>query len=154
MPRRDAVALALAMVIGLGIVSALSHRWLVACGLAYPSWEECAEVLAWTAEQLPAGTESELALPLRLAGLSRRGVVQAIRSDDRRICVLLKRTIGWKDNFTGTLCCDGPLAPDEIVRGDVATADYVSLRGSVHFNELYVAKRLGEGWFRVYFALN
>jgi hypothetical protein len=142
------------MVIIPGIVSALFHGWLVARGLVYPSWEECAQVLAWAVGQLPAGTESELALPPRLAGLSRGGVVQAIRSDNGRTCVLLKRTIGWKGNFTGTLCCDGPLAPEEIVRGHAAYADYVLLRGSIHFNELYVAKRLGERWLHVYFDLN
>ena len=96
----------------------------------------------------------ELRLPPHLAVLSRGGVVHAIRSDNRRTCVLLKRTIGWKGNFTGTLCCDGPLAPDEIVRGHAAYADYVLLQGSVRFNELYVAKRLGEKWFHVYFDLN
>ncbi len=142
------------MVVVLGMVSGLFHRWLVARGLAYPSWEECAQVLAWVSEQLPVGTESELVMPLHLSRLSRGGVIQAIRSDNGRTCVLLKRTIGWKGNFSGTLCCNGSLAPGEIVPGCAPYADYISLHGSIHFKELYVAKRLGEGWFRVYFDLN
>jgi hypothetical protein len=142
------------MKVNLAIVSDLIHRWLTARGLAYASWAECTQVLAWAAEELPAGAERELVLPPRLAELSRGGLALAIRGADGRACVLLKRTIGWKDNFTGTLCCDGPLAPDEIVCGHAAYGDYISLRGSVHFKELYVAKRLGEDWFRVYFDLN
>lgn len=137
-----------------GMVSGLFHRWLVARGLVYPSWEECAQVMGWAAERLPAGAESELPLPPSLKKLSCGGVIQAIRSENARTCVLIKRTIGWKGNFTGTLCCGGPLAPDEIVHGAYPSADYISLRGSAYFNELYVARRLGENWFRVYFDLN
>lgn len=147
-------SLVIVMVIAYGTVSGLFHRWLVARGFAYPSWEECEQAVAWVSEQLPAGTEDTLPLPPRLAGLSRGGVIQASRSDNGRTCVLLKRTIGWKGNFSGALCCNGSLVLDEIVRGHAPYSDYISLHGSVHFNELYVAKRLGEGWFHVYFELN
>jgi hypothetical protein len=136
------------------IFSAPLHRWLIARGLAYPSWRECSLALAWAREQLSSTIETELVLPPNLAMLSRNNVIQAIQTSDCRTCTLLKKTIGWKGNFTGTLCCDKPIEQGEIVRGKPPFSDYISINGSVYFNELYVTKPLSEFWFHVNFNLH
>jgi hypothetical protein len=129
------------MITGLRFLLDRVHRWFVARRLAYPSPAECAEVLQWVAKNLPAGSEAELTLPPGLAGLSRGGVVQAVRDRNSRTCVLLKRTIRWKGNFTGTLCCDKEIARAEIIRGDVKNADYLAIDGSIRLKELYAGFR-------------
>lgn len=130
------------------------HRWLVGRRLAHPSSMECVEVLQWVAKTLPAGSEGELTLPPDLAGLSRGGVVQAARDRNSRTCVLLKRTIRWKGNFSGTLCCDREITPGEIVRGPAGNVDYLAINGSIRLKEVYVSKQLSDRWFHVYFDLN
>jgi hypothetical protein len=139
------------------IASGAAHRWLVARGLADPSPAECAQVLAFVIEQeLPPGSDRELALPPRLHRLAHGGVVQAARKRDGGTCVLLKRHVGWKGNFTGTLFCDRPLAQGEIIRGNPLWSDYISLAGtrSPLFNELYVGRALDDRSFRVFFDLH
>src|SRR5688500_14213800 len=129
------------------------HHAMVALRIADPSWDECERTLAWVkSRDLPPGTAGRVALPLRLAGLSSVGTVDAVRTADGRTCVLLKSSIGWKENFTGTLCCDSPLRPEEIIERPNFPA-YISLVGFPGFEELFLTEKRSDAWFRVHFDL-
>ena len=115
---------------------------------------QCSAVLRWVQEQnVPTDTAAELTLPPQLLGASEDGSVQAARTRDGRLCILLKKRIGWKSNFEGLLCCDSPLQDDELIESGVGDA-YISLPGLGIFEELYIRKAHGREFFDVYFDLN
>jgi hypothetical protein len=115
---------------------------------------ECGGVLAWAAGQnVAAGEVVELTLPPALAHVSQGGVVHVARTGDGRHCVLLKKSVGWKENFEGLLCCDGALRPSEVVEPRTGAA-YISLPGLGIFEELYIRRRYSDLLFEVYFDLN
>jgi hypothetical protein len=69
-------------------------------------------MLDWVKKQnLPLDTARELKLPFYLAGITSRGTVYALHTDDARYCILMKTSIFLgRENFCGTLYCDRPLA--------------------------------------------
>jgi hypothetical protein len=116
--------------------------------------EACEAVLRWAAEQdLPPGAARVLDVPARVASLRGRRTAHALRTSDGRHFVLLKSTGGWKGNFEGTLCADGPLAPGEFV-GEHDPRPYISVGDASPWQELYVRRRIDERHFEVYFDLN
>jgi hypothetical protein len=116
--------------------------------------EACDAILGWVATlALPPGAARELEVPDEVASLKGRRVVHALRTADGRYFVLLKSVLGWKGNFEGTLCCDKPLRPDELV-GAQGQRPYISVGSVSPWQELYVRGRLSERRFKVYFDLN
>jgi hypothetical protein len=114
----------------------------------------CDGLLAWAAGQdVAEGSTAELTLPPELARASHDGLAHVGRATDGRRFVLVKKSVGWKDNFEGRLCCDAPLRPGELVEPE-SGAPYVSLAGLGIFEELYVRSREGERRLEVYFDLN
>ena len=114
----------------------------------------CAEIARWVREQdVGPGAVADLPLPARWAALSQDGRVQAARTDDDRVCILLKRHVGWKENFEGVMYCDGPLKPGEMVPPPQGPA-YLSLPGLGIFEELYIRASHGPHLFEVYFDLH
>ena len=112
-------------------------------------------VLAWVRGQnLPPGTTRVLAIPDELAKASADAQVHVARLADGRTCILLKKSIGWKDNFEGVLACDAPLLATETVVAPPAPRSYVTLSGHAIFEELYVRARHDDRTFDVYFDLN
>ncbi|MCY1071487.1 hypothetical protein OV090_42485 [Nannocystis sp. RBIL2] len=109
--------------------------------------------MAWVAGLgLPAGAH-DMALPDALRASSQDGRVRVLVGGDNRRCLLLKRQIGYKDNFEGALYCDAPVRLDEIVERPGAPA-VVSITGDAEFEELYVRAGYGDRRFAVYFDLN
>ncbi|MCY1061117.1 hypothetical protein [Nannocystis sp. SCPEA4] len=137
-----------------------SRRWLVlgvlfaAASCLVPASEaECAAVMTWVAGQaLPAGAHDRT-LPDTLGASSQDGRVRVLVGPDGRRCLLLKRQIGYKDNFDGTLYCDAPVRSDEVVERPGGPA-IVSIAGDAEFEELYVRTRHGDRHFAVYFDLH
>ena len=116
--------------------------------------KDCRAVLAWAvAQNVAVGTTIELKLPPDLAHLSEAGVVQAAGLSVGHCCVLMKKSIGWKDNFAGILCCEASLNPGQIVSPPTRVS-YISLPGFGIFEELYISKRYSSKLFEVYFDLN
>jgi hypothetical protein len=112
-------------------------------------------VLDWVAKQdVPPGKARELPLPPELADRSCEGKVHVARLGDGRLCVLLKTSIGWKDNFEGVFSCDGPLRPDEIARHADGQPPFICLAGYGIFQELYLRSARLERTMPVYFDLN
>lgn len=115
---------------------------------------ECESILEWAVGQgVPAGASVELTLPAALASFSEGGVIQTARTSDGRYCVLMKKRVGWKDNFEGLVCCDDALQQREVVEPQTGAA-YISLAGLGIFEELYIRKRYSDRLFEVYFDLN
>ncbi|HAA30769.1 MAG TPA: hypothetical protein DCE56_27590 [Cyanobacteria bacterium UBA8553] len=119
---------------------------------------ECKAVLDWVmALYLPRGTAWEFQLPDHLANITAQGTVEALRTVDNRYCVLLKTYIGFKDNFEGTLYCNRPLSPNEIM-GEPQDGAYICIKGNYYpyysFKELYVRKRHDNCRFEVYYDLH
>lgn len=111
-------------------------------------------ILAWVAAQhLLPGTACELVLPPEWAHASHNGIIQAARTTDGRHCILMKKRVGWKENFDGLFYCEGPLRSNEIIESPTATP-YISLGGLGIFEELYISNRHNEQLFEVYFDLN
>ena len=113
----------------------------------------CDSVLAWLRPQEIASTVIEVRLPPELAHLAANGTVAGLRLPDGRVCVLLKTSLGWKDNFEGVFCADGPLLPTEIVGAGTARA-YISIGDGYMFQELYIRRQFSDRCFAVYFDLN
>jgi hypothetical protein len=112
-------------------------------------------VLEWVrAKGLAAGSTHDLSLPEDLAAASADARVHVARLADGRTCILLKKSIGWKNNFDGVLQCDAPLRPSEVVAAPPVPRAYVTLPGHALFEELYVRSRRDERGFNVYFDLN
>jgi hypothetical protein len=109
--------------------------------------------MAWVAEQAPAAGSHDMTLPEALRAASEDGHVRVLVGADGRRCLLLKRHIGYKDNFEATLYCDAPLRSDELVARAGAPAT-VSIVGDVVFEEMFVREAHGDRRFSVYFDLN
>lgn len=113
----------------------------------------CTSVLEWLkGEQLsPAGTN--LTLPPGLAHLTSTGTASGLRTSDGRLCALLKTSIGWKENFEGVFCTDGPLRRSEVI-GDDTGRPYISIGDASLFQELYIRRRYSDRCYAVFFDLN
>lgn len=115
---------------------------------------ECDAILNWVISQdFPQGAAVRLMLPDNLAENLATGYIDALKMGTHFHCALVKATIGWKDNFSGTLCCNKPLSPDYLVN-DKSGQTYISIPGFFAFEELYVSKNHGRGIYHVYFDLN
>lgn len=115
------------------------------------------ELLAWaSAQDVPAGESRRLQLPPELESQSVDHRATVARPDARRICVLVKTVIGWKENFEGVLHCNAPLQPGEYVDppAEPGGSSYISLDGDADLQELYVRKKLDAQSYEVYFDLN
>ena len=115
---------------------------------------DCAAVLHYVQGQdLPRGETKRFVLPKALeTGLvSER--VDVLRTVQGLVCVLLKTTIGYKENFEGRLCCNKPLSPEQMVTLPSGKS-YLTIPGYYPFEELYLKKDHGGGIYDVYFDLN
>lgn len=114
------------------------------------------ELLAWAKKRdVPAGESRELRLPPELEGESENHHATVARLDARRVCVLVKTDIGFKDNFEGILFCSAPLKKGELIeRAQEGSRSYVSLEASAELEELYVRKTIDARTFEVYLDLN
>ncbi len=115
------------------------------------------EVMTWViGEEVPEGEVREISLPKNLAQLSEDRKVFVAHLADGRHCVLLKKKIGWKDNFEGVFHCDRALLPGEIVKrgsGDEQVS-FICLPGYGIFEELYIGAVRGDRVIEVYYDLN
>ncbi len=116
--------------------------------------DECGAVLAWLrGRAIDEGAAVVVDLPPQFARAAQDGKAHAARTADGRLFLLLKKHIGWKDNFEGTLCADGPIAESELV-GAPNGRTYLALPGLGVFEELYVRNGFGAARFEAYFDLN
>lgn len=84
-------------------------------------WEQqaferkCGQIISWVkANHSTPGNFLDLNLPPALNSLSADGQVHAVVLPDGRVVILLKTSIGWKQNFTGIVYTSAPLQPTEI----------------------------------------
>ncbi len=114
----------------------------------------CDSVLRWvTNKNLTRGQVTRLQLPENISFRLASSQVDALRTTNNLYCVLLKNSIGWKENFTGTLCCNQPLHPEQIIK-NMLNRSYISITSFFPFEELYLSKDHGNGRYDVYFDLN
>ncbi len=126
-------------------------------------------VLNWVKKQnLPLDTARELKLPFYLAGITSRGTVYALHTDDERYCILMKTWIFFgRKNFCGTFYCDEPLSESDFLPYKTYDQGCICIRGKyicldrngeedygLNFSELYVDKRHNDQLFEVNFMLN
>jgi hypothetical protein len=117
------------------------------------SCADCKSVLEWLKKENVLADAAEYTLSPDLAHLSATGTACGLRTPDGRNCVLLKTSIGWKENFEGIFCSDGPLQPSEIIGNETDRA-YISIGDQDLFQELYIRTRYSDRCFAVYFDLN
>jgi hypothetical protein len=111
-------------------------------------------VLAWAAQQpLEPGATAAIPLPQPLRVASRESQVHVARLHDHNTCILLKKKVGYKGNFKGTLCCTRLLSTSEIIEDKAGGRSYVSLFGHGIFEELYIRRRVSSDTMTVYFDL-
>jgi hypothetical protein len=112
--------------------------------------------LAWAQQQsVPAGKTQTMRLPSYLAEGSADGNVTIAHLSDGRYCVLLKRSIGFKDNFAGRVLCSAPLLPKEVIDAPNAPGRReIQIPGYGAFEELFVKNQNGDREYDVYFDLN
>ena len=123
-----------------------------ACG---SSRSDDQSVLSWGIKQkVPSGRTREVILPESLRKASADQRVTIAQLADGRTCILLKKKIGWKDNFDASLCCSGPLKRREIIKDANQSPNYISLPGHGVFEELYIRRTRDDRTFDVYFDLN
>lgn len=113
----------------------------------------CTSVLDWLKGQELPPAATDLTLPPGLAHLTATGTASGFRTRDGRHCALLKTSIGWKDNFEGVFCADGPLKPSEVI-GNETERPYISIGDEYLFQELYIRRQYSDRCFAVYFDLN
>jgi hypothetical protein len=104
---------------------------------------------------LPPGGQvgvSEIPVP-SVEGLPPGTRATRLALEDGRSFLLLRRDLGWKDNFVGVLCASDELRDHEIVRATQGP-DYLSLYPAPPFEELYIKSRHHEKCLEVYFDLN
>jgi hypothetical protein len=126
--------------------------------LTYPSYRSATmdprPILAWVAKQnLPVGSSQLLVAPVELAVPSHEHAVYAKHLADGRTCILVKTSIGYKDNFEGVLACDGPLAPQEIVADAGPRRVCLDLLDPT-FRDLIIRGPRGPNALNVYFDWN
>ncbi len=115
---------------------------------------DCVSVLQYVKGQgIPKGESKRFVLPQSLATGLASDQVDALRTENDLICVLIKTSIGWKENFEGRLCCNKMLDPDQIVT-HIPDKPYLMIAGYYPFEELYLHKDHGGGVYDVYFDLN
>jgi hypothetical protein len=114
---------------------------------------QCRSVLEWLKGEHVSEDGAEFTLPPEFAHLSATGTASALRTRDGRHCVLLKVSIGWKDNFEGMFCSESPLHAFEII-GDGTDREYISIGDQALFQELYIRRKHSDTCFTVYFDLN
>ncbi len=113
------------------------------------------EILSWVAaRKIPPGPSIQLRLPDRLARESVDGHVHVAPLPDGRLCILLKKQIGYKDNFEALLLCSDPLREEEFIEDSAHSRTYVSLDSAGIFEELPVRRRVDNRTTEVYFDLN
>jgi hypothetical protein len=108
--------------------------------------------LAEIGPQLP---EPGLAAKLPLSGsyrsLTHDGTVDVVRTKDRRLIVLFKTTVGWKDNYTGEAFSDAPFQP-----GDFSGTAYNGIN-QLNLSEWqetpFIRTKVKDHWLAVYFDL-
>lgn len=136
--------------ITLGLVLVLVYS-TVACG---GMKGDSVELMSWVQSvDLPPGEARSVLLPEALRAQSQDGLAHIARLSDGRRCVLLKQKIGWKENFEGTLTCDEPLRPAELVSITGAPTT-ITLVGLGAFEEIFVREQVDARTWRVYFDLN
>lgn len=119
-----------------------------------PTLKELKAVIEWirtTVSDTDLKEVLEMRLPAKFKKLSVDGKVTAVLVSDGRYCILLKSSIGWKNNFQGILYIQNDLKRDEILEADGRT--YISVSGIPPFEELYLNEKKGEGIYLVYFDL-
>lgn len=113
------------------------------------------QVLSWVASQsLPAGKSYALQLPANLRDASADASVHVARLSDGRTCILLKKSIGYKENFKGVVRCSAPLRAAEVIPASAQSRSYIALPGQGVFEELYVEKQRDPQRFDVFFDLH
>ena len=119
---------------------------LPGCGV---SEAKCQAIGAWAAKlQLAPGSQrTGVALPADLAPLSADGTVHVAVLASGRLCFVLKRSIGYKENWSGIAWCDGPLDASAL-RGNTITL------GDPPLEEIFVRRQRAPHRFDVYFDLN
>jgi hypothetical protein len=106
-------------------------------------------------QELEPGKAHEVTLPAEMAELAHRGTAHAAFLPDGRKFVLLKKSVGWKDNFEGVLYCDRPLSPGDVMSHGEGQPSFVCLADYGVFEELYIrASRDERQALEVYFDLN
>jgi hypothetical protein len=119
---------------------------LPGCGV---SEADCQAIATWLATlNLQAGTQqNDVALPANLARLSANGTVHAAKLPSGRLCFVLKRSIGYKENWTGIAWCDGAPDPGAVKNNQLTLGD-------PPLEEIFIRRVRAPHRFDVYFDLN
>jgi hypothetical protein len=125
---------------------------------ADPRSPPSAEELTWLCEvarshDLPAGATFAIEVPPSLSGRLAQAPVEAVHLADRRLAILLKTGVGWKDNFHGFLYVRGGVLPAE-VKTDAGGRRFISLPAPPPWEELYVLRARDDQLWEIFFDLN
>ena len=100
---------------------------------------------------LATGSHPTIALPASLRHMSYNGTVSAVVTNDGRLIVLFKTSVGWKGNYDGFVYSDAPLKTSEL------STDYYG-RPIIAIDGLegdcpVIHKQINSRWFEVFFDL-
>ncbi len=132
---------------GLGVAVVLLGAWTIFCR---PSTKHQFEQAVGELKRgdIGDGFHQGVALPTRFRSLTTDGTVDLVKTNDGRLIVLFKISVGWKGNYSGVLVSDDPLRPDE-----VGTDDYGRPSIRVRGLESVIRRKIDDRHYEVFFDL-
>jgi hypothetical protein len=110
-------------------------------------------LLAWAHQQgIPRGEGRSLDPPWYLWRGCCLGEISAARRQDDSYVLLVKTSIGWKQNYDGYVVSERPLAADELFKG-YYERDCINVNG-LDWSDPIVRRQLDDTTYEVFFDLN
>jgi hypothetical protein len=115
---------------------------------------DCERVISWVRSNHPApGRYPDLHLPEEFRWLSINGGVDAVVLKDGRVILLLKTSIGWKENWRGVIYTSSPFEPCEMQNGSYGGRSEIYISDTPQGNNLleshFIETKMND---RLYFA--
>jgi hypothetical protein len=102
-------------------------------------------------QKLKAGSYPAFRLPVDLQDLAEGGVVDLVRMNDGRHVVLVKTSVGFKQNYSGFVCSDRPLLPSEVQK-DAYGRKVITIPG-LGASDPVIRRKVSDTLYEVFFDL-
>jgi|SRR5882672_1635873 len=90
-------------------------------------------------------------LPRKLSYFSSNSKANVVLTPDMRVIVLVKSSVGWKENFEGWVLSSKPLLPGEVTRDAYGRA--IIIVPSLDSSDPVIRKKISELIYEVFFDL-
>ncbi|HZL38044.1 MAG TPA: hypothetical protein VFC78_22200 [Tepidisphaeraceae bacterium] len=137
------------------LVGMLGFFFTIAIGVTYGilhkrSIERKCDLLAtWVKTTHPAGAYPSIALPAGFADMSEDHTVNAVVLPDGRVVLLLRTSLGWHHNWSGTVYCTTPLQSADFGQ-DANGRPTINIKG---LDDHYITEKASNHLYHVAFDL-